>query len=92
MVVTMVAQQKMQPLPPDPQQQQQAKMMQYMMVLFGVMFYHVPSGLVLYFLTSSLLGMAEQRWVKSQLAADDATFKAGPARGKVTDKYGETQV
>lgn len=72
MVITMVIQQRMQPTPPDPQQQQQAKMMQYMMIFFGVLFYHVPSGLVLYFLTSSLLGMLEQKWVKHQLQRDDA--------------------
>jgi len=79
MVVTMVVQQRMQPVPPDPQQQQQAKMMQYMMVLFGVLFYHVPSGLVLYFLTSSLLGMVEQRWVKAQIERDEGKARMAPA-------------
>ena len=68
MVATMIIQQRMQPPPPDPQQAAQAKMMQYMMVFMGALFYHVPAGLVVYFLTSSLLGMLETAWVKSQIS------------------------
>lgn len=75
MVLTMVAQQKMQPMPPDPQQQQQQKMMGYMVIIFGVLFYTVPSGLVLYFFTSSLLGIAEQKWVRHQLEKEEAAGK-----------------
>jgi YidC/Oxa1 family membrane protein insertase len=72
MVVTMVIQQKLQPAPPDPQQRQQQQMMGWMVPLFGVLFYTVPSGLVLYFLTSALLGIAEQRWVRAQIEREDA--------------------
>jgi YidC/Oxa1 family membrane protein insertase len=72
MVATMIIQQRMQPTPADPQAQQQAKMMQWMMIFFGALFYHVPAGLVVYFLTSSLLGMAETKWVKNQIAREEA--------------------
>jgi len=74
MVGAMIAQQRMQPPPADPQAAQQAKMMQYMMVFFGALFYHVPAGLVVYFLTSSLLGMAETAWVKRQIAREHAAI------------------
>jgi YidC/Oxa1 family membrane protein insertase len=71
MVATMVLQQKMQPPPPDEQQRQQQKVMGFMMVIFGFLFYTVPSGLVLYFVTSSLLGILEQRWVRHQLEKEE---------------------
>jgi YidC/Oxa1 family membrane protein insertase len=77
MVITMIVQQKMQPVPPDEQQRQQMKIMQYMLVVMGVLFYHVPSGLVLYFLTSSLLGMLEQKYVTRKLEAEDAAKARG---------------
>jgi YidC/Oxa1 family membrane protein insertase len=45
----------------DPSQQ---KMMMYMMPLvFGFMFYNLPSGLVLYYLTSNLVGVGMQLFV-----------------------------
>jgi YidC/Oxa1 family membrane protein insertase len=75
MVLTMVVQQKMQPPPPDPQQQQQQQMMGWMVIVFGVLFYTVPSGLVLYFFTSSLLGILEQRWIRHQLQVEERTGK-----------------
>ena len=41
----------------DPAQQ---KMMMFMPLLFGFMFYNFPSGLVLYYLTSNLVSMLQQ--------------------------------
>jgi YidC/Oxa1 family membrane protein insertase len=55
---------------PDPMAQQQ-KMMGFMMIFFGLMFYNLPSGLNLYILTSNLMGMAEQFWIKKQLKRKD---------------------
>ncbi len=43
-----------------PEAEQQQKMMKYMMVFMGVMFYKVPSGLGLYFITSSLWAIGER--------------------------------
>lgn len=51
---------------PD-QMAQQQKMMTYMMIPFGLMFYNLPSGLNLYFLTSNLLGVLEQYIIKKEL-------------------------
>src|SRR5580700_8806771 len=41
----------------DPAQQ---KMTQFMPLIFGFMFYNFASGLVLYYLTSNLVGIAQQ--------------------------------
>ena len=44
----------------SPETEAQQKMMKYMMVFMGVMFYKVPSGLGLYFITSSLWAIGER--------------------------------
>ncbi|HXT58018.1 MAG TPA: YidC/Oxa1 family insertase periplasmic-domain containing protein [Pirellulales bacterium] len=49
------------PPPADEQAALQQKMMQYMMIFMGVMFFKVPSGLCLYFIASSLWGIAERK-------------------------------
>ena len=56
----MLLQQRMSPSQgADPQQRQ---MMQWMRVMFIFLFYQFPSGLVLYWFTSNLLGILQQ-WV-----------------------------
>jgi YidC/Oxa1 family membrane protein insertase len=59
MIVTQFFQQKMTPTSAsvDPTQQ---KMMLFMPLIFGFMFYNLPSGVVLYYLTSNLVGIAQQ--------------------------------
>jgi YidC/Oxa1 family membrane protein insertase len=58
MIVTQFIMQKMTPNPTmDPSQ---AKMMQFMPLMFGFFFYSMPSGLVLYWLTGNLVGIAQQ--------------------------------
>ncbi|HVU86819.1 MAG TPA: YidC/Oxa1 family insertase periplasmic-domain containing protein [Pirellulales bacterium] len=55
-------QQKMFMSPPtDEQAAMQQKVMQYMMIFMGVMFFKVASGLCLYFIASSLWGIAERK-------------------------------
>ncbi|MEM9065537.1 MAG: membrane protein insertase YidC [Planctomycetota bacterium] len=49
-----------------PEQEQQQKIMRVMTVfLFPVIMYNAPSGLALYFITNSLLGIVESRWIRS---------------------------
>lgn len=51
----------------DEQTQMQQRMMTYMTVFMGVMFYKVPAGLCLYFIMSSLWGIGERKmlaWMK----------------------------
>jgi YidC/Oxa1 family membrane protein insertase len=52
------------PTPPDPVQ---AKMMWIMPLLFSVMFFFFPAGLVLYWLTNNLLSIAQQWMINKQL-------------------------
>ena len=49
------------PPPTDEQQEMQMKMMKYMMIVFGFMFFRVPAGLCLYFITSSLWAVGERK-------------------------------
>jgi YidC/Oxa1 family membrane protein insertase len=51
---------------PD-QMAQQQKMMSFMMIFFGFLFYNFPSGLNLYILSSNLLGMGEQWLIKKHI-------------------------
>ncbi len=52
------------PTPPDPMQ---AKMMWIMPLLFSVMFFFFPAGLVLYWLTNNILSIAQQYLINKQL-------------------------
>jgi len=57
-----LVQQKMfMPPPTSDEQALQYKMMNFMMVFMGVMFYRVPAGLCLYFIASSLWGITERK-------------------------------
>jgi YidC/Oxa1 family membrane protein insertase len=65
MGASMVLQQKLTPTTVDPAQ---ARMMMTMMpIMFTVLFYQFPSGLVLYWMVSNLLGIAHQLWVGRQM-------------------------
>ena len=52
------------PTPPDPVQ---AKMMWIMPLVFSVMFFVFPAGLVLYWLTNNILGIAQQWFINKRL-------------------------
>ena len=61
-VALMIVHQKLfTPPPADEQQEMQMKMMKFMMIFFGFLFFRVPAGLCLYFITSSLWGLAERK-------------------------------
>lgn len=51
------------------QQKQQRFMGNMMTVVFAIMFYHVPSGLNIYWLSSMLLGMGQQWWMQKRVAS-----------------------
>ncbi len=70
MGATMVLQNRLMPSANvDPQQRQ---MMMWMSVMFIFLFYQFPSGLVLYWFVSNLLGIAQQLLVNSKKQAADA--------------------
>ena len=54
------------PPPTDEQTAMQQKMMKYMTVFMGVMFFKVPAGLCIYFITSSLWSIVERKWIIKQ--------------------------
>jgi YidC/Oxa1 family membrane protein insertase len=60
-------------------------MMKYMMIFMGVMFYKVPSGLGIYFITSSLWAIGERLLLPKVTHASEA---AGSAAGEVSDVRG----
>ncbi|MEA5096965.1 MAG: membrane protein insertase YidC [Burkholderiaceae bacterium] len=72
MAVSMFVQQKMTPPPPDPTQ---AKVMMFMPLVFSVMFFFFPAGLVLYWIVNNLLSIAQQAWVNKRYEADKAKKK-----------------
>ena len=64
MTLTSLLQTWLNPTPPDPIQ---AKMMWMMPLLFSVMFFFFPSGLVLYWLTNNILSIAQQYLINKRL-------------------------
>jgi YidC/Oxa1 family membrane protein insertase len=61
MIITMFILQKMTPVATaDPAQQ---RMMMVMPIVFGIMFYNFASGLVLYWLTGNIVGIAQQAFI-----------------------------
>jgi YidC/Oxa1 family membrane protein insertase len=55
---------------PDPAQR---RMMLIMPIMFTYFFINLPSGLVLYWLTSNLLGIAQQYFINREVAAESGT-------------------
>ena len=84
MTVSMFLQQRMMPKSDDPQAQQQQKMMMFMPFMFLFFFYGFPSGLCLYWFTSTMVGMGEQYFIKRHLAAepDAVPVKASSSKSK----------
>jgi YidC/Oxa1 family membrane protein insertase len=74
MGVAMFAQQKLNPAPTDPVQ---AKVMQIMPIMFTVFFAFFPSGLVLYWVTNTLLSIAQQWKVNKVVEAEMKAQKGG---------------
>ncbi len=68
MAVSMFVQTKLNPKPPDPMQ---AKVMMFMPIIFSVMFFFFPSGLVLYWVVNNVLSIAQQ-WVITKKAERQA--------------------
>lgn len=74
MMVSMFIQTKLNPTPPDPIQ---AKVMMAMPLIFGIMFFWFPSGLVLYWVVNNILSIAQQWQITRMIdaggkAANDA--------------------
>lgn len=71
----------------DEQMKMTQDMMKYMTVFMGVMFFKVPAGLCIYFITSSLWSICERMWLpKSNAPATpgDAVVETKPVPAKPT--------
>ena len=82
MGAAMLFQQKLNPAPADPVQ---AKVMQIMPIMFTGFFAFFPSGLVLYWVTNTLLSIAQQ-WKINQVVHAEATAKKQGKRKKTKDE------
>lgn len=84
LIVTQFLTQRMTPAAGvDPQQQ---RMMALMPLMFGVFFYSLPSGLVLYYLTGNLVGIALQLIINKTMPTPATATPAAPASGKAPVK------
>ena len=82
-VVLFIAQQKMlMPPPADEQAAMQQKIMKYMMIFMGLLFFKVASGLCLYFIASSLWGLAERQFLPKPAPVTSAPETRGEAKAR----------
>ena len=81
LAVVFFIQQKMQPKPDiktlTPQQAQQQKMMQWMSLLFPIFLYGSPSGLNLYILASTTIGIFESKRIRDHIKEREAAQVQG---------------
>jgi YidC/Oxa1 family membrane protein insertase len=64
MTLSTLLQTALNPAPPDPLQ---AKLMWFMPLIFSVMFFFFPSGLVLYWITNNILSIAQQWMINTRM-------------------------
>lgn len=73
MAVTMFIQSHFSPPPADPMQ---AKVMKFMPLVFSLMFFMFPAGLVLYWVVNNTLSILQQWWITRQSEKEAAAAKA----------------
>jgi YidC/Oxa1 family membrane protein insertase len=82
-IVLFYVQQKMfMPPPANDEQAMQQKMMNFMMIFMGFMFYKVPSGLCVYFIASSLWGLGERKLLPKLKGGATTPPPADPSQGR----------
>jgi YidC/Oxa1 family membrane protein insertase len=91
----MVHQKMFTPPPTDEQQEMQQRIMKFMMLFFALMFFRVPAGLCLYFITSSAWGLAERKLLpkprpaagRATASPPAATAAKGPSKWSVMNRF-----
>ena len=88
-VLFLVQQKVLMPKATDEQTRMTQNMMQIMTVIMGVLFFKVPSGLCIYFITSSIWSLAERKLVKRFMPVTStgvaaASGTASPASSKTS--------
>lgn len=79
MGAAMLFQQRLNPAPADPVQ---AKVMQVMPIIFTVFFAFFPSGLVLYWVTNTVLSIAQQWYINKKVHEEAAARKGKKKKSK----------
>jgi len=79
----LLQQQMFMPEPTNEQARLQQKMMKFMMLFMGLLFFKVPSGLCIYFIASSLWGMAERKMLPKPVTPEPS---ATPAKKPLPQK------
>lgn len=79
-VIFLWQQKKMMPPPADETAAMQQKVMTFMMIFMGVLFYKVPSGLCLYFIISSIWGLGERQVLLQMKPADGEAAARKPSQ------------
>jgi YidC/Oxa1 family membrane protein insertase len=82
MGAAMLFQQKLNPAPADPVQ---ARVMQIMPIMFTGFFAFFPSGLVLYWVTNTLLSIAQQWKINKVVHAETVARKQHKGKKKKAD-------
>jgi YidC/Oxa1 family membrane protein insertase len=90
-VFMMVQQMQTMPPPTDEQQAMQQKMLKFMTIFFGVMFYKVAAGLCIYFIASSLWGMAERKLLPKK-KNPALSVPAAPGKAAATGSQSSTGI
>lgn len=74
-----------------PEQETQQKIVKVMMVVMLPLFmYNAPAALSLYFMTNSILGIFESKWIRSMVEREDAEAEARKREGGATGRPGAT--
>jgi YidC/Oxa1 family membrane protein insertase len=72
MGASMILQSHLNPAPPDPMQ---AKLMKIMPVVFSIVFFFFPAGLVLYSIVNNILSIAQQWYITRGLEVEAVAAK-----------------
>ena len=85
-IVLFLAQQRLfTPPAVDDQQKMMQKMMTFMMFFMGILFFKVPAGLCIYFITSSLWGIIERKMLPKPKLSDAKLAELGAGAGDVVE-------
>ena len=71
MVVMWILQQRAMPRPTEEQALLMYKMMMWMPIVMGIFLYSYAAGLSIYMITTSALGIVEQKYIKKRWPIDD---------------------
>jgi YidC/Oxa1 family membrane protein insertase len=74
------------PPPTDDQQRMQQRIMTFMMFFIGILFFRVPSGLCVYFIASSLWGLAERKLLPKTQKPDEKPVAPAKTKAAATAK------